>query len=418
MKKYLKEYRGFCEQYLNTADLNISDIALDNFFENEELIEKCYEKSIKLTIGAAILVKNQEKRIRNAVEDAFIISDNVVVCDTGSTDRTLEVLRSMSTSYPLQIECFEWEENYALMRNKSTSFLDTDWIFILDSDERIETKIDKQALKFCLAFLEMILESAEIVLSVRQKAVDIDGIGYPQRIFKNISNLKFYGFVHEELRSENLIEIRSRITLFNEGTSITEREKFNKQERYDKLLLRNIAEEPENIKWFALLSEVWVFSNLAQSQAMIDKLIGSVKSNIPSRDFFEIKLYSVYILLLIMQDNSDNDIFKEIEFAKSKFFHNPIFYYYEYLLKLKEVDIQILDSINRLRGDIDTIKNGNHDEWDIYFPIISLECALIKLLMKCEKYDLALDIYRNNREKLIKTGLIRNEAALFDRIIN
>lgn len=314
-------------------------VSIDDFFDDNILIQACYEKAKNITIGSAILVKNQEKKIINSILSAETIAEKIIVCDTGSTDNTVKTIKNLRNyDKSLYLEYLSWEENFAKMRNLSTANLKTDWIFIIDSDEVITSTIDISSLKFCLAFLEAIIPSDEIVLCFKQEASGITGSGFPQRLYKNVSALKFWGFVHEELRSPNKFEIRTRFTLFNQGTEKEERTKFNKEQRYNQLLLKNIEIEPDNVKWTSLLSPSWILEHIDISYKMFNTLIKKFKTEKNEVNFFSMKLFMSYILILIQMKKDREVITAEIEFAKNIFSHNPIFYYYDYFLKINDIN--------------------------------------------------------------------------------
>ena len=412
--------KNFLIDNINFNDINLTFEDLEKYFQDNQLIKRCFSKAKRISIGTAILVKNQKSKIKKAILDAKTISDEIVVCDTGSTDGTIEVLEKLSLELPLKIKNCLWEEDYAKMRNKASSFLDTDWIFIIDSDESLESTININLLKFLLCFLEEILINKDIVLCFRQKASDIKATGYPQRLYKNNQNLFFWGYVHEELRSPNIINIDTKFTLFNQGTDKLEMKKFNKEERYNQLLLKNIEKEPENPKWVSLLSTDWILKNLDKSYPMITRLIDQIKKRNDSPDYYDLTLFTLYIVILMGTNTNSIDILKEIQFAKVAFSNNPIFLYYEHSIKLAEIDKLVIDQINQLRLETETLKNepDSYTDWNIYYPIENLECIMIKLLMKCEKYSIAYDMFFRNRQELVKTHLIETEINFFENINN
>ena len=70
------------------------------------------------------------------------------------------------------------------------------------------------------------------------------------------------------------------------------------------------------------------------------------------------------------------------------------------------------------REDIDKIKaeNNSNIDWLVYYPTENLECVMIKLLMKYEKYNMAYDMFLRNRQELMKTHLIDPEVNFFENI--
>ena len=132
-----------------------------------------------------------------------------------------------------------------------------------------------------------------------------------------------------------------------------------------------------------------------------------------STDFFELKLYLSYLTILMNRNSEMRLINQEIEFAKSKFSNNPIFYYCEYFLKIKKFNEVITSEILKLREDMEIIKQSNNSIWNMYFPIESLEVIMIKLLMKSERYELAHDLFSSSKELYIESGLATEESDFF-----
>lgn len=89
-------------------------------------------------ITVIILTKNEEKNIESSIKSAKQIADRVIVVDSGSTDRTIELAEKTGAE-----ACFhEWsghaaQFNWALdnCEIKST------WVFRLDADERISEEL-------------------------------------------------------------------------------------------------------------------------------------------------------------------------------------------------------------------------------------------------------------------------------------
>lgn len=84
----------------------------------------------RLSIG--ILTLNEEARIGTCIESAAF-ADEVIVVDSGSRDRTLEIAQAKGVavySYP------DWQ-GFAVQRNRLLEHATGDWIFFLDADEVI-----------------------------------------------------------------------------------------------------------------------------------------------------------------------------------------------------------------------------------------------------------------------------------------
>ena len=82
------------------------------------------------TLTVAVLTMNEAHRIRACLESAAF-ADQIVVVDSGSTDGTVDIARSMGAevySYP------DWQ-GFAVQRNRLLQHATCDYIFFLDADE-------------------------------------------------------------------------------------------------------------------------------------------------------------------------------------------------------------------------------------------------------------------------------------------
>lgn len=85
------------------------------------------------TVGLSMIVKNAEKDIPYCLSSVKPVVDQIVVVDTGSTDRTKEV----AAQYGAQVFSIPWENHYAKARNAAIERMTTDWVLVLDPDEEL-----------------------------------------------------------------------------------------------------------------------------------------------------------------------------------------------------------------------------------------------------------------------------------------
>ncbi len=69
------------------------------------------------------------------LNSAFKLVDQAVVVDTGSTDKTIAILQTFGDR--VAIKYFPWNQDFAAARNFSLEDIDSDWILILDADEKL-----------------------------------------------------------------------------------------------------------------------------------------------------------------------------------------------------------------------------------------------------------------------------------------
>lgn len=102
-----------------------------------------------VSLSLAMIARNEEEVLGLVLSDASQFCDELVVVDTGSTDRTVEIARHWGA----RVEHFEWVDDFAAARNFSFESCTGDWIIWLDADDRVlpEVREGIRALKEELA---------------------------------------------------------------------------------------------------------------------------------------------------------------------------------------------------------------------------------------------------------------------------
>jgi len=94
------------------------------------------------TLSFCMIVKNEEKYLVKCLRSIRDIADEIIIVDTGSTDKTVEIARVFGA----RLFDFPWTGDFSAARNKSLEEATGDWIFALDADEVIDA-LDYDELK-------------------------------------------------------------------------------------------------------------------------------------------------------------------------------------------------------------------------------------------------------------------------------
>jgi len=83
-------------------------------------------------LSVCLIVKDEEQMLLSCLESVADIADEIIVYDTGSSDRTVEIARGAGA------KVFEgyWDDSFARARNAALDQARGDWVFSLDADER------------------------------------------------------------------------------------------------------------------------------------------------------------------------------------------------------------------------------------------------------------------------------------------
>ena len=91
------------------------------------------------TLTAHTIVKNEENFVEYAIRSVINYVDKIIIYDTGSTDRTVEILENLKREFPEKIifeekgECDK--KHHTELRQEMLDRTNTDWFMILDGDE-------------------------------------------------------------------------------------------------------------------------------------------------------------------------------------------------------------------------------------------------------------------------------------------
>ena len=103
---------------------------------NQPLATLSHTRSLQ--IGLAMVVKNEERRIAGALEETRDLFSDIAIVDTGSTDRTTEILSRRFGITPYRhIPPRSNPTDILTARNISMSLCRAPWVLVLDADERI-----------------------------------------------------------------------------------------------------------------------------------------------------------------------------------------------------------------------------------------------------------------------------------------
>lgn len=144
-------------------------------------------------ISGLIIARDNEETIARAISSLKAVCDEIIILDTGSTDRTPDI----STANGAKVFFSGWYDDFSKARNEAIDYCSGDIIITIDSDEEL-----------VLADKKSIVDAFEMVLvgGLECSIKNILGQGQTAtthtytRIFRNLKEIRYTGKIHEQIR--------------------------------------------------------------------------------------------------------------------------------------------------------------------------------------------------------------------------
>lgn len=208
-------------------------------------------------ITACMIVKNEEDNIKRCL-DSIKWCDHIVIVDTGSTDKTLDIIR---VEYPkVELHHMEWEGNYfSKCRNYALSKVKTNWILVIDADE---VWVFDQGTTVESMKREFLTLPVDKVGSVKLQLDDIVGGGVaatfkPTRFFTKKSALRYKSTVHNEPTFKGSVAVCGGIRLLHYGYDVSPERAKVKVEQTVGLLKLRLEEDPKDYEAMFYLAQIY-----------------------------------------------------------------------------------------------------------------------------------------------------------------
>lgn len=179
-----------------------ADIGHDDYSHLIDQNVQCQVYDPNHSISFVTMVKNEEKMIRGFLEHVQDLVDEYVIVDTGSTDKTLEIINDFAKYCPVPVRVFHypWEDNYSTPRNFGREQAKGKWILRMDADERFMSEdvlrifsLTEQDTEFIIFHVINFME--EEIHGKTAKYASTESI----RLYRNTPEVYYSGLVHETL---------------------------------------------------------------------------------------------------------------------------------------------------------------------------------------------------------------------------
>lgn len=184
-------------------------------------------------LSVCMIVKDEEALLPRCLGSVQDIADEIIIIDTGSTDRTKQI----AEEYGAKLFDYSWTNDFAAARNESLRHATGDWILVLDADEYL-AEDEHQKWK---GFLEQekpsnrYVYSMDVINFTGDNEFDDEITTAPiTRLLPNSMGIHFEGPIHEQLTRGHLgVLIHKHISLniYHTGYQTQRIVEKNKHER-------------------------------------------------------------------------------------------------------------------------------------------------------------------------------------------
>lgn len=148
-----------------------------------------------VSISLCMIVKNEEQTLERCLSSVRDVVDEIVIVDTGSTDKTKEV----AAKFADRIADFEWVNDFAKARNFAFRLATKEFILWLDADDVLLPE-DAEKLRTLAASLPWDTESVSMHYHLRKDEYgNVASSLRRNRLVRRSRNFRWVGAVHEYL---------------------------------------------------------------------------------------------------------------------------------------------------------------------------------------------------------------------------
>jgi len=141
-----------------------------------------------MLLSAALIARDEEKFLGACLRSVHGLVDEVVVVDTGSTDRTLEIARAEGA----RVYQRPWTDDFSTARNQALDLARGEWILYIDADERVRPGSAD-------GVRERLRDPAYVGHRVTLHPRLGDSGYWELRLFRNEPDIRFRGIIHENI---------------------------------------------------------------------------------------------------------------------------------------------------------------------------------------------------------------------------
>ncbi|MBC7218156.1 MAG: tetratricopeptide repeat protein [Candidatus Caldatribacterium sp.] len=364
------------------------------------------------SLSLCMIARNEEKNLPRVLSSVQGLVDEIVLVDTGSSDRTPEIARSFGA----RVYHFAWCDDFAAARNEALKYARGEWILVLDADD----EMDRGDLARLRALLS-VTDATGLMLPIRSP-LDPEGrnvmTNYLVRVFRKDPRIRFRRRIHETVEGVivslgGIIHRLTTISILHHGYKDAGRVTEKVNERNFRILLEALRENPKDPDILAYLGKAYLFRGEKKiARALFEKMLKISQG----KGFLAL---STHLDLAFMEE----DVEKALEYLKKVEDIDPylpdLWYVYGKVYQKGEKWQEALEAFEKVTS-VDTTKSTSLmtffrvDVADLYVSLAQC-AAMVGDKDKAESYARkALEYFPDNPGVLNNLAVALIESGRFD----
>ncbi len=287
-------------------------------------------------LSVCMIVKNEERFLAQCLESIKDVASEIIIVDTGSTDRTMEIARE----YGAKVFEHPWQKDFSLHRNQSIGYATGDWILQIDADEELVAESRAELLNLITNAPEHINGYAVVIQDYFQDGRKNFSFNFP-RIFRNGVGVRYIGIVHNQVDIPGVVDFSS-VRLNHYGYDLDRKTMLRKYKRSVDLLRKVVREQPDSAEaWYYLTN---AYSQYHRHEKCIEAAgrVLEIVQNEPNPPIMLVGIYFPYITSLAALKRFDEAL--EVAWKALEVYPENVDVYY-CLARIKYIQHQFVEAI-------------------------------------------------------------------------
>lgn len=222
-------------------------------------------------LSLCLIVKNEEQHLAQCLNSVKSIADEIILVDTGSSDRTVNIAKGIAKNiakniakkHQTKIFHFQWCDDFSKARNFAISKAKGQWILMIDADEVLEQE--------AIAALQTVMAQDDCLAANilrTESGINQAPYSYVMRLFRNHPEVRFWGYYHESI-DQSITKLQAREphwrlldidvpVLHHCGYTAQEIDRKQKYEFAKRLMTKHLDAFPDDIYMHSKLGALYI----------------------------------------------------------------------------------------------------------------------------------------------------------------